>query len=128
MHAVLSMKQKSEIEAGRWLFASSTPCWTTVCREVYPQFPDPISPVVYCLKFKTVYHLQIATNISIFPMSDDVIVTGILSAKWSSDLKDVRCDLDPFLIANHLRYTYTVPIFLYSLVKLTKILKQRSSF
>lgn len=34
---------------------------------------------------------------------DDVIVTGVLSAKWSPDLKDVRCDLDPMLIANHVR-------------------------
>lgn len=34
---------------------------------------------------------------------DDVIVTGILSAKWSSDLKDVRCDLDPILLANFVR-------------------------
>ncbi|GAV65332.1 MCM domain-containing protein [Cephalotus follicularis] len=36
---------------------------------------------------------------------DDVIVTGILTAKWSPDLKDVRCDLDPVLIANHVRRT-----------------------
>ncbi|TYK06911.1 putative DNA helicase MCM9 isoform X1 [Cucumis melo var. makuwa] len=35
----------------------------------------------------------------------DVIVTGVLSAKWSPDLKDVRCDLDPMLIANHVRRT-----------------------
>ncbi|RWW04511.1 hypothetical protein GW17_00032257, partial [Ensete ventricosum] len=35
--------------------------------------------------------------------SDDVIITGVLSAKWSSDLKDVRCDLDPILIANYVR-------------------------
>ncbi|KAM3377519.1 putative DNA helicase MCM9 isoform X2 [Capsicum galapagoense] len=34
---------------------------------------------------------------------DDVIVTGILTAKWSTDLKDVRCDLDPVLIANRVR-------------------------
>ncbi|XP_059313775.1 probable DNA helicase MCM9 [Lycium ferocissimum] len=34
---------------------------------------------------------------------DDVIVTGILTAEWSTDLKDVRCDLDPVLIANHVR-------------------------
>lgn len=34
---------------------------------------------------------------------DDVIVTGILTAKWSPDLRDVRCDLDPVLIANHVR-------------------------
>ncbi|WOL08732.1 hypothetical protein Cni_G17485 [Canna indica] len=36
---------------------------------------------------------------------DDVIITGVLSAKWSSDLKDVRCDLDPMLIANYVRRT-----------------------
>ncbi|KAG6535677.1 probable DNA helicase MCM9 isoform X1 [Zingiber officinale] len=36
---------------------------------------------------------------------DDVIVTGILSAKWSSDLKDVRCDLDPILLADFVRRT-----------------------
>ncbi|CAA7400958.1 unnamed protein product [Spirodela intermedia] len=36
---------------------------------------------------------------------DDVITTGVLSAKWSSDLKDVRCDLDPILLANHVRRT-----------------------
>jgi hypothetical protein len=34
---------------------------------------------------------------------DDVIATGTLTAKWSPDLKDVRCDLDPILIANHVR-------------------------
>ncbi|KAK8961990.1 hypothetical protein KSP40_PGU012748 [Platanthera guangdongensis] len=37
-------------------------------------------------------------------VSDDVMVTGILSAKWSSDIKDVRCDLDPMIIANYVRY------------------------
>lgn len=37
--------------------------------------------------------------------SDDVIVTGILSAKWSPDIKDVRSNLDPMLIANHVRRT-----------------------
>ncbi|VAI72071.1 unnamed protein product [Triticum turgidum subsp. durum] len=36
---------------------------------------------------------------------DDVIVTGILSAKWSSDVKDVRCNLDPMFIANYVRRT-----------------------
>ncbi|KAJ3695837.1 hypothetical protein LUZ60_001214 [Juncus effusus] len=36
---------------------------------------------------------------------DDVIVTGVLTAKWSSDLKDVRCDLDPILVANYVRRT-----------------------
>ncbi|XP_051131573.1 probable DNA helicase MCM9 isoform X2 [Andrographis paniculata] len=34
---------------------------------------------------------------------DDVIVTGVLTAKWSPDAKDVRCDLDPVLIANYVR-------------------------
>ncbi|KAK1314847.1 Protein PROLIFERA [Acorus calamus] len=34
---------------------------------------------------------------------DDVIVTGVLTAKWSPDLKDVRCDLEPVLIANYVR-------------------------
>ncbi|KAL9231798.1 hypothetical protein vseg_006971 [Gypsophila vaccaria] len=36
---------------------------------------------------------------------DDVIVTGVLTAKWSPDLKDVRCDLEPVLVANHVRWT-----------------------
>ncbi|PON87322.1 hypothetical protein TorRG33x02_168140, partial [Trema orientale] len=35
----------------------------------------------------------------------DIIVTGVLTARWSPDLKDVRCDLDPVLIANHVRRT-----------------------
>jgi len=40
-----------------------------------------------------------------FPLTaDDIIVTGILTAKWSPDLKDVRCDLEPILVANHVRY------------------------
>ncbi|XP_020255866.1 probable DNA helicase MCM9 isoform X2 [Asparagus officinalis] len=43
--------------------------------------------------------------VDIVKAGDDVIVTGVLSAKWSSDLKDVRCDLDPMLIANHVRRT-----------------------
>ncbi|XP_071740444.1 probable DNA helicase MCM9 [Rutidosis leptorrhynchoides] len=34
---------------------------------------------------------------------DDVIVTGVLTAKWSPDLKDVRCDLEPVLVANYVR-------------------------
>ncbi|KAL3814390.1 hypothetical protein ACJIZ3_015658 [Penstemon smallii] len=34
---------------------------------------------------------------------DDVMVTGVLTAKWSSDMKDVRCDLDPVLVANYVR-------------------------
>ncbi|XP_035540173.1 probable DNA helicase MCM9 isoform X2 [Juglans regia] len=36
---------------------------------------------------------------------DDAVVTGVLTAKWSPDLKDVRCDLDPVLIANNVRRT-----------------------
>ncbi|GMH13551.1 hypothetical protein Nepgr_015392 [Nepenthes gracilis] len=36
---------------------------------------------------------------------DDVIVVGILTAKWSPDLKDVRCDLDPVLVVNHVTRT-----------------------
>ena len=36
-------------------------------------------------------------------VADDIIVTGILTAKWSPDLKDVRSNLDPVLIANHVR-------------------------
>lgn len=36
--------------------------------------------------------------------ADDVIVTGVLTAKWSPDLKDVRCDLEPVLVANYVRY------------------------
>ncbi|KAJ1258632.1 hypothetical protein BS78_10G090600 [Paspalum vaginatum] len=36
---------------------------------------------------------------------DDVIITGILSAKWSSDIKDVRSNLDPMLLANYVRRT-----------------------
>ncbi|CAI0401926.1 unnamed protein product [Linum tenue] len=35
----------------------------------------------------------------------DVIVTGLLTAKWSPDLKDVRSNLDPVLIANNVRRT-----------------------
>ncbi|XP_020089705.1 probable DNA helicase MCM9 isoform X1 [Ananas comosus] len=38
--------------------------------------------------------------VDIVKAGDDVVVTGVLSAKWSSDLKDVRCDLDPVLVAN----------------------------
>ncbi|GAA0172536.1 DNA metabolism protein [Lithospermum erythrorhizon] len=34
---------------------------------------------------------------------DDVIVTGVLTAKWSTDLKDVRSDLEPVLVANYVR-------------------------
>lgn len=36
--------------------------------------------------------------------ADDVIVTGVLTAKWSPDMKDVRCDLEPVLVANYVRY------------------------
>ncbi|XP_066383534.1 probable DNA helicase MCM9 isoform X2 [Miscanthus floridulus] len=36
---------------------------------------------------------------------DDVIITGILSAKWSPDIKDVRSNLDPILLANYVRRT-----------------------
>ncbi|XP_078157298.1 minichromosome maintenance 9 isoform X1 [Carex rostrata] len=36
---------------------------------------------------------------------DDVIITGVLTAKWSSGLKDVRCDLDPIIVANFVRRT-----------------------
>lgn len=39
--------------------------------------------------------------VDIVKAGDDAIVTGILTAKWSSDLRDVRCNLDPVLIANH---------------------------
>ncbi|XP_048231858.1 probable DNA helicase MCM9 isoform X2 [Ricinus communis] len=41
--------------------------------------------------------------VDIVKAGDDVIVTGILTAKWSPDLKDVRCNLDPVLVANHVR-------------------------
>lgn len=43
--------------------------------------------------------------VDIVKAGDDAIVTGILTAKWSSDLRDVRCNLDPVLIANHVRRT-----------------------
>ncbi|XP_062077081.1 probable DNA helicase MCM9 [Humulus lupulus] len=43
--------------------------------------------------------------VDVVKAGDDVIVTGVLTARWSPDLKDVRCDLDPMLIANHLRRT-----------------------
>jgi len=38
-----------------------------------------------------------------FLLADDVIVTGVLTAKWAPELKNVRCDLDPVLIANNVR-------------------------
>ncbi|XP_024162361.1 probable DNA helicase MCM9 isoform X2 [Rosa chinensis] len=43
--------------------------------------------------------------VDIVKAGDDIIVTGILTAKWSPDLKDVRCDLDPVLVANCIRRT-----------------------
>ncbi|PKA63571.1 DNA replication licensing factor MCM3 like [Apostasia shenzhenica] len=43
--------------------------------------------------------------VDVVKAGDDVIVTGVLSAKWSSDLRDVRCDLDPMIISNHVRRT-----------------------
>ncbi|KAI3439263.1 DNA helicase [Psidium guajava] len=43
--------------------------------------------------------------VDIVKAGDDIIVTGILTAKWSPDLKDVRCDLEPVLVANHVRRT-----------------------
>jgi len=43
-------------------------------------------------------------NFNSFLLADDVIVTGLLTAKWSPELKDVRCDLDPVLIANNIRF------------------------
>ncbi|KAL6545807.1 DNA helicase mcm9 [Orobanche gracilis] len=41
--------------------------------------------------------------VDIVKAGDDVIVTGVLTARWSPDVKDVRCDLDPVLIANCVR-------------------------
>ena len=49
-------------------------------------------------------YLPMLTYLNIPSFLDDVVVTGILSAKWSSDMKDVRCDLDPIFLANHMRY------------------------
>ncbi|KAM0918113.1 hypothetical protein ACQ4PT_008770 [Festuca glaucescens] len=43
--------------------------------------------------------------VDIVKAGDDVIASGILSAKWSSDVKDVRCNLDPVFIANYARRT-----------------------
>ncbi|GAB2292015.1 DNA helicase mcm9 [Dionaea muscipula] len=43
--------------------------------------------------------------VDVVKAGDDVIVTGILTAKWSPDLKDVRCDLEPVVVANHVRRT-----------------------
>lgn len=56
--------------------------------------------------FKTLRFWIIQKKISLFLFrfgTDDVVVTGVLTAKWSPDLKDVRCDLDPVLIANNVR-------------------------
>uniref|UniRef100_A0A0E0DYY6 Probable DNA helicase MCM9 n=1 Tax=Oryza meridionalis TaxID=40149 RepID=A0A0E0DYY6_9ORYZ len=41
--------------------------------------------------------------VDIVKAGDDVVVTGRLSAKWSPDIKDVRSNLDPMLIANFVR-------------------------
>ncbi|KAF5813711.1 putative DNA helicase [Helianthus annuus] len=41
--------------------------------------------------------------VDVVKAGDDVIVTGVLTAKWSPDLKDVRCDLEPVLVANYVR-------------------------
>jgi len=38
-----------------------------------------------------------------YSLADDVIVSGVLTSKWAPELKDVRCDLDPVLIANNVR-------------------------
>ncbi|KAM0949017.1 putative DNA helicase [Dioscorea sansibarensis] len=38
-------------------------------------------------------------------LMDDLVDVVKAGAKWSADLKDVRCDLDPMLIANHVRRT-----------------------
>ncbi|KAL6861804.1 hypothetical protein ACP4OV_017504 [Aristida adscensionis] len=43
--------------------------------------------------------------VDVVKAGDDVIVTGILSAKWSPDIKDVRSNLDPMLVANYVRRT-----------------------
>ncbi|KAF8044179.1 hypothetical protein BT93_A2226 [Corymbia citriodora subsp. variegata] len=43
--------------------------------------------------------------VDVIKAGDDIIVTGILTAKWSPDLKDVRCDLEPVLVANYVRRT-----------------------
>ncbi|KAD5803254.1 hypothetical protein E3N88_14614 [Mikania micrantha] len=44
-------------------------------------------------------------------LPDDVIVIGVLTAKWSLDLKDVRCDLEPVLVANYV-WHYAVALTL----------------
>ncbi|GKD21412.1 probable DNA helicase MCM9 [Tanacetum coccineum] len=39
-------------------------------------------------------------------VENEVIVTGVLSAKCPPDLKDVRCDLEPVLVANYVRFLH----------------------
>ncbi|PKI47201.1 hypothetical protein CRG98_032423, partial [Punica granatum] len=51
---------------------------------------------------KDCIHVRINICGSPLECPDDVIVTGIVTSRWSPDLKDVRCDLDPMLIANHI--------------------------
>ncbi|XP_076924852.1 putative DNA helicase MCM9 [Bidens hawaiensis] len=41
--------------------------------------------------------------VDVVKAGDDVLVTGVLTAKWSPDIKDVRCDLEPVLVANYIR-------------------------
>ncbi|GJT55471.1 probable DNA helicase MCM9 [Tanacetum coccineum] len=41
--------------------------------------------------------------VDVVKAGDEVIITGVLTAKWSPDLKDVRCDLEPVLVANYVR-------------------------
>lgn len=68
--------------------------------------------------FKTLCSWIISISLFIFSISffvtDDVVVTGILTAKWSPDLKDVRCDLDPVLLANNVRLVSGIYYFLLS--------------
>ena len=63
--------------------------------------------IIFLRFYKNHFPLQlcllIAAAILVSLFSDDIVVTGVLTAKWSPDLKDVRCDLDPVLIANHVR-------------------------
>jgi DNA helicase MCM9 len=50
------------------------------------------------------FYLSILSYLDLFVLrSDDIIVTGRLSAKWSPDIKDVRSNLDPMLVANYVR-------------------------
>ncbi|KAJ9552059.1 hypothetical protein OSB04_016104 [Centaurea solstitialis] len=41
--------------------------------------------------------------VDIVKAGDDVIVTGVLTSRWSPELKDVRCDLEPVFVANYVR-------------------------